>query len=575
MERSTHARRAFPATWLFVALSGACILVGVTRASRSAWVTDDAFISFRYARNLVEGHGLVFNPGERVEGYTNFLWTAWSAAALGLGLDPVRWSLGWGVAAYAASIALLAAHHAWLRDTLAVTGATLPAGAILAALNEDWSLWATGGLETAAFAFLALAGFVLLAGRPEAGARRLVAGGAVFALTSLTRPDGVVFAAVAGAWLVATAARGSRLRGAALFALGFSALWVPYTLARVAYYGDFWPNTYHAKSAYLAWYGQGWQYLRLFLIKYWVLLVAPALLALAVPSIRQREGFGPWVRAVLLAGALVLAYTFSVVRVGGDFMFGRLLVPTLPFWAVLFDLGVLGLARRRALHAAATALLAVGLLAAPAPIEGREIAHGIADEPRHYSPEAVHETDRRAEILRRYFEGLSVTVGFTGSEARLVYRARIPRAIECETGLTDREIARQTLDRRGRPGHEKHARLEYLVDERGAQFVFNRYALRIIGAEGRLPPLAVELDGVQAYPLYWDAELLAELARRGARVPDFPAALDRLIAGPPPADPRGAARALEDLDRFYFDHVNDPLRRAALERRLGHAPAGP
>jgi len=34
---------------------------------------DDAFISFRYAHNLVQGHGLVFNPGERVEGYTNFL----------------------------------------------------------------------------------------------------------------------------------------------------------------------------------------------------------------------------------------------------------------------------------------------------------------------------------------------------------------------------------------------------------------------------------------------------------------------------------------------------------------------
>ncbi len=40
-----------------------------------AWfLCDDAFISFRYVRNLLEGHGLVFNPGEYVEGYTNFLW---------------------------------------------------------------------------------------------------------------------------------------------------------------------------------------------------------------------------------------------------------------------------------------------------------------------------------------------------------------------------------------------------------------------------------------------------------------------------------------------------------------------
>ena len=41
-----------------------------------AWfLCDDAFISFRYARNLLKGHGLVFNPDEYVEGYSNFLWT--------------------------------------------------------------------------------------------------------------------------------------------------------------------------------------------------------------------------------------------------------------------------------------------------------------------------------------------------------------------------------------------------------------------------------------------------------------------------------------------------------------------
>ena len=46
-----------------------------------AWfVTDDAFISFRYVRNLFDGHGLVFNPGEHVEGYTNFLWIVEIAA---------------------------------------------------------------------------------------------------------------------------------------------------------------------------------------------------------------------------------------------------------------------------------------------------------------------------------------------------------------------------------------------------------------------------------------------------------------------------------------------------------------
>ncbi len=53
-------------------------------------LSDDAFISYRYARNWADGHGPVFNPGQArpVEGYTNFLWTAFLAAALKIGFDP-------------------------------------------------------------------------------------------------------------------------------------------------------------------------------------------------------------------------------------------------------------------------------------------------------------------------------------------------------------------------------------------------------------------------------------------------------------------------------------------------------
>ena len=48
---------------------------------------DDAFISYRYARNLVEGHGLVWNVGQRVEGYTDFLWVVLISGALAVGID--------------------------------------------------------------------------------------------------------------------------------------------------------------------------------------------------------------------------------------------------------------------------------------------------------------------------------------------------------------------------------------------------------------------------------------------------------------------------------------------------------
>jgi len=46
---------------------------GQTTTSIHSWGNDDSYIGYRYARNLVEGKGLVFNPGERVEAYSDFL----------------------------------------------------------------------------------------------------------------------------------------------------------------------------------------------------------------------------------------------------------------------------------------------------------------------------------------------------------------------------------------------------------------------------------------------------------------------------------------------------------------------
>ena len=85
---------------IFWAAASASLLVACWAAWRRAWVCDDAFISFRYAENLVRGFGLVFNPGERVEGYSNFLWTMWCALGLSLGVDPERWTVVAGIACW-------------------------------------------------------------------------------------------------------------------------------------------------------------------------------------------------------------------------------------------------------------------------------------------------------------------------------------------------------------------------------------------------------------------------------------------------------------------------------------------
>lgn len=109
------------------------VAVAAAMAVRYAWICDDAFISFRYARHLVEGHGLVFNPGERVEGMTNLLWTLGCALGLKLGVPAERWSVNWGITFYAASVLLLVLRFRTRHQALP----PVPIAALLAAAMPD------------------------------------------------------------------------------------------------------------------------------------------------------------------------------------------------------------------------------------------------------------------------------------------------------------------------------------------------------------------------------------------------------------------------------------------------------
>ena len=79
-------------------------LVALAFLRRDELQCDDAFITFRYAENLAAGRGLVFNVGERVEGYSNLLHTLMLAALSLVGIGPV---LGANLIGAAAGLALL------------------------------------------------------------------------------------------------------------------------------------------------------------------------------------------------------------------------------------------------------------------------------------------------------------------------------------------------------------------------------------------------------------------------------------------------------------------------------------
>lgn len=540
--------------------------IGVGSAITAAWLCDDAFISFRYARNLVEGHGLVFNVGERVEGYTNLLWTLLCAAGLMLGVAAERWSHVWSITAYAVTIVLLAFHSRRMART-GETPALLPLAALGAACLRDWNYYATSGLETSLFTALALGGYLLVVPAAIGERARPIAAGIVLALASLTRPDGVIFAAVAGAVFAAQSQR--RVRDTVRYAVTLAAILLPAQAWRFAYYGEWVPNTYYAKSAWLARWPQGLSYLRLFAQQYWPLLVGPVLL-LARPAGRNDDELPDrrLGRIAAVAGAFGLAYAAYVARIGGDFMHARMLIPTAPFFLIVLEAGVLRWRMRPTVAAAVSLALLAGLRWTPPPVTDVRWRDGVANEWMCYSPQFAAEQDRRGEVYRRYFADLPVVVAFLGGEARDMYVGRVPVAIESHAGLTDRQIARQPLERPGRVGHEKPASLDYLVSTRGAHFAFNRRAKDVLRIEPRLPLRVIELDNVQGLILHWDPAVMESLRRRGAKFKNFLADLDDYLRGLPDEPLDEIRVAYAQLKLFYFDHVSDSARERPFLARL-------
>ncbi len=537
------------------------LVIGVAQAIRLFWTSDDAYISFRYAENLIHGHGLVFNAGERVEGYSNFLWTVWCAVGMKLGAGPETWTGVWGIACYAASIALLG----WLAARRAGPGARfVPLAALLAAFHRDWSIFATGGLETSMFTMLLLVSYALLAGPPP-GAARLAAAGAAMGLVALSRPDGILFAGLAGLFLLVEQ-RGLR-HGVLVYAVALAALVVPYAAWKLSFYGDLRPNTYYAKSAAHAWYRQGAHYVFLYFRKYAVLLLA---MPLATPALRA-AGPDPAGRrrSVALAALFALGGTFYVMHVGGDFMFARFLIPVAPFYLILIEEGWSRIAGGRPrLHLAGALAMLVATAALPYPFRGEGWIHGIVNEHEFYTPERRDLAERQGETLRRATEGLPVRMAFAGSQAALAFHSKVPLAIEAAAGLTDSFIAHQPLAERGRVGHEKPAPMDYVISRRRCHFLIGKSDLTTRALEPWIPVLSVKLSTLDLTLLTWDPPVMAEMRRRGAECDDFLELLDAYIQVMPVLTDEEVKRDYPRFRRFYFDGVSDPAREAPFRRRL-------
>lgn len=211
------------------------------------YLSDDALISLRYADRLLSGEGLTWTAGERVEGYSNLLWVLLCAGLGWLGMDLIDAARLLGFAGMGVAICAVV----WrFRPARPVDAAAPLGGALAIAACGCIAVWTVGGLEQPLVAGLLAVAVAGLLGAVGRGARAMLGPGAALGLLCLTRPDSVVLVAAmcAGVWLLGRL--GWRAFGTALALAAIPLACVAgQTAFRLAYYGEWVPNTAHAKLA--------------------------------------------------------------------------------------------------------------------------------------------------------------------------------------------------------------------------------------------------------------------------------------------------------------------------------------
>ncbi len=498
---------------LVLALLGVAVVGLVAHALFYPFVTDDAYISFRYSHNLAYHGELTFNLGDRVEGYTNFLWTALLGVLLKLGLRPEVMSRVLGAAFGAIGLLLV-----YVIARLYRGGRPSPWEALaplLLAASASFAVWCSGGLETQLFAALVLGGVALYLAEEARRVRRRWSG-LLFALAAMTRPEGLFLFALTGLHRVgANLASERRLLprlGEVLWVLGFLVPYGAYFLWRYRYYGYPFPNTYYIKAgggataSAVKW---GLPYLWDFLRDSKLYALAPLLLGFwprtswrrgeaAGPAASSRsapqgrEAQGPRVvRPAFLwsyLALLVLPFTAYLVLVGGDFMaMGRFFVPVLPLLLLLGAEAARETCERPRRAARADAAAEGGLRAPDAwrasrfvPVAALLVGLAVwnsvllkreSERPayRRWGLDTVSYLDRFAadrilvgRWMRKHLPpDTYLAVGGAGA---IVYASRL-KALDT-FGLNDRFIAHRTPPVGDRPGHMKTAPDDYLMREK-------------------------------------------------------------------------------------------------------------
>jgi hypothetical protein len=481
------------ARWLVLAIAAIAL---VAHSLVYNFVTDDAYISFVFSRNLAEHGQLSFNLGHPVEGYTNFLWTVILGLLMIPGIAPELSSRVLGTACALATLYVV------FRVVERALGRKTPWAAVpplLLACSSGFACWTSGGLETQLFTLLCVVALDAVVAAEEEP-RALRRAGIALALAAMTRPEGLLVAAVLGAVrLVCNLLARRRLvaRTELVAAAWFLGIWAPWFAWRWWYYGYPFPNTYYVKAtgawaspamAHEMWKHGGY-YLWVWLRQTHLVYVLPIAL-LGLGAVRPRTPRFVLALACAVLAAVYLPYAASV---GGDFMgLHRFIMPMFVVAAIAVVLGlerIAGWLPRPREAGVALAVVVAGAFAVTqialtrASVRWGNFAadEGVIDTPAFLM---VYTEDRAA--IGRAMEPCFQPDDFSivGGAGAQPYFGRM-RGIDV-FGLVSDRIAHEEPRIRARAGHTKFGS-DKLLAEYDPTFVFSCYAIHATPVPPPLP----------------------------------------------------------------------------------------
>lgn len=335
-------------TGFLIALSVAFIFVCINHK----FIQDDAYISFRYIQNFTDGNGLVFNIGERVEGYTNLLWVLLLSLFVSIKFDLENTSqilsVIFGVIVlfasyYVSSLIKIKDDPKQVKKTK--TEDTDQSGKyfnlippVLLVFTGSFVFWSISGMESTMFISFCLLGIYFYIKERNSTAVNYKFPLFIL-LATLTRPEGLYFFGLIMIHKLFFAFKEKKAAGLKEFfsknnLISYLVYVIPvifYFIIRYSYYGYLFPNTYYAKTGFSqAYLNSGLEYFMKFFSSY---LLYGVILAAPLYLFKKKENFFE----ISLLYLLIISFILYVISVGGDVLKqNRFFLPVLPLIYILF-----------------------------------------------------------------------------------------------------------------------------------------------------------------------------------------------------------------------------------------------